>query len=145
MNPGHRWFKIATPILSPTGGETAVSKPSFNGRPPRSGHNRHWGVNGWFHQWNHHHNNRCQTLDRLRKNRGSIGHPYTIPTTTATRTPETRRSTILKETGGGRTNSLAQDMPRVVHKNSLSEGIPNWRETNSLYQWHKRGISFNKN
>ena len=54
---------------------------------------------------------------------GSIGHTYTIPTTTAIRTPETRQSTLLKETGGRGRTSRAQEMPRVGHKHSLSEGI----------------------
>ena len=60
------------------------------------------------------------------------------------RIPETRRSTLLKETGGGGTTSREQDMPRAIHKHSLSMGIPTRRQTNSLEKWHKRGITLNK-
>ena len=72
------------------------------------------------------------TLDRTRTKFGSIGHPYTILNTTAIRTPETRLSTVLKEADRVGTTILAEDIPRVGHKHSLSEGIPTRRETNSL-------------
>ena len=67
-------------------------------------------------------------MDRSRKKCGSIGHPYTIPTTEAIRIPETRRSTLIKENGGVGTTSQEQIMPSVGHKHSLSEDIPDRRE-----------------
>ena len=119
-------------------------KTSCNSRTLISGHHIHLGINIWIHQLHHHHNDQWKTLDRLCKKYGSIGHSYTILTTTPIITSETRKSTLLKETGGGGTISWAQDMTSLGHKQSLSEDIYTRRETNSLDYWHKRGISFNK-
>ena len=94
---GRRWSKLATPILTPAGGEKEFTNPSFNGKPLSSGHHSHWGVNGCIHQWHHHHNVQWRTLDKSRRKCSSIGHPYTITITTAIRTPETRRSTLLRK------------------------------------------------
>ena len=144
MNPAHRWSKLAALILTPTVGETAVSKSSCNGRLISSVHRSHRGINGWIHWRHHHHNGWWRTLDRSRKNCGSIGHPYTLPTNTSIRTPEMRWYTLLKDNCGVGKTIQAQNMPRVGHKHSLSESIPTRIETNRLDHWHRRGIRLKK-
>ena len=65
-------------------------------------------------------------IDRAKK-RGPIGHSCTIPTTTAIRTSETRRSTLVTKTSGRGTTRRAKDMLRLVHQHSIYQSFPTGR------------------
>ena len=122
----HKGYRLTTQNITPKGGET-FGKPYLKVWPPSSGNHSHRIINGWVNRRHHHHNVRWRKLDRTRKKWGSLGHPYTITTTTAIRTPETRWYSLRKATCRGVATIRARNMPSMGHTHSLLESIPTKR------------------